>query len=183
MRQGKWPKKEYAHGFELTGKTLGLLGFGNIGKETAKRAIGLGMTVIAFDPFVKSTDMNVRLVTKDELLAQSDIISLHMPFIKAEGPAITSTEFAKVKKGVVIINCARGGVVSEKDLLSALNDGTVRYAGIDVFENEPFTDAQKDLINHPHVSVTPHIGASTDEAQDRVGIEIAERVVEILKQY
>lgn len=181
MRQGKWPKKEYAHGMELTGKTLGLLGFGNIGKETAKRAIGLGMNVIAFDPFIQSTDMNVKLVSKDEVISQSDFISLHMPLIKAEGPAVTSKEFSKMKKGVVIINCARGGVVSEKDLLTALNDGTVRYAGIDVFENEPATEAQIELINHPRVSVTPHIGASTDEAQDRVGIEIAQKVVECLK--
>jgi D-3-phosphoglycerate dehydrogenase len=183
MRQGKWPKKEYAAGFELTGKTLGLLGFGNIGKETAKRAIGLGMKVIAFDPFITSTDMDVELVSKDELLAKADVISLHMPFIKAEGPTLTSAEFAKVKKGVVIINCARGGVVSEKDLLAALNDGTVRYAGIDVFENEPATEAQTELINHPRVSVTPHIGASTDEAQDRVGTEIAQKVVDVLKKY
>ena len=182
MRQGKWPKKEYAKGIELTGKTLGLLGFGNIGKEVAKRAIGLGMKVIAFDPFVTKTDMNVTLCTKDELLAQSDFISLHMPLIKAEGPALGAKEFAKVKKGVIVINCARGGVVSEKDLLEALNNGTVRYAGIDVYENEPITDAQKELINHPHVSVTPHIGASTDEAQDRVGLEIAQKVIDVLKK-
>jgi len=181
MRQGKWPKKEYAHGVELTGKTLGLLGLGNIGRETAKRALGLGMNVIAFDPYVKSIDMDVKLVSKDEILSQSDYISLHMPLIKSEGPALTANEFAKMKKGVIIINCARGGVVSEKDLLAALNDGTVRYAGIDVFENEPFTEAQTELINHPRVSVTPHIGASTDEAQDRVGIEIAEKVVKALK--
>jgi len=181
MRAGKWPKKEYAHGMELTGKTLGLLGFGNIGRETAKRAIGLGMTIIAFDPFVTSTDMNVKLVTKDEVLAQADFISLHMPLNKVEGPTLTAKEFAKMKKGVVIINCARGGVVSEKDLLAALNDGIVRYAGIDVFENEPVTEAQSALINHPRVSVTPHIGASTDEAQDRVGIEIAQKVVACLK--
>ncbi len=183
MRLGKWPKKEYAHGFELTGKTLGLLGFGNIGKEVAKRALGLGMSVIAHDPFITSTDMNIKLVTKDELLQNADIISLHMPLIKAEGPSVTAKEFAAMKKGVVIINCARGGVVSERDLLIALNDGKVRYAGIDVFENEPTTEAQQELINHPRVSVTPHIGASTDEAQDRVGIEIAQRVVEVLKKY
>lgn len=182
MRAGKWPKKEYAHGMELTGKTLGLIGIGNIGKETAKRAIGLGMNVVAYDPFVKEIDLNVQLVSKDELLAISDFISLHLPKIKGEPPALAAPEFAKVKKGVVIINCARGGVVSEQDLLEALNNGTVRYAGIDVFENEPPTEAQSALINHPRVSVTPHIGASTDEAQDRVGIEIATKVVQTLKQ-
>jgi D-3-phosphoglycerate dehydrogenase len=181
MRQGKWPKKEYSKGLELTGKTLGLMGIGNIGKEVAKRAVGLGMTVIAFDPYVTSVDLNVKLVSKDELLAQSDFISMHMPFIKAEGPAIAAPEFAKMKKGVILINCARGGVVSEKDLLDALNNGIVSAAGIDVFETEPPTDAQKELINHPRVSVTPHIGASTVEAQLRVGVEIAQKVVEALK--
>lgn len=183
MMEGKWPKKDYAKGFELTGKTLGLLGFGNIGKETARMAIGLGMTVLAYDPFVAETTMNVKLVTKDDILAQSDIISLHMPFIKSEGPTLTSAEFAKMKKGMVIINCARGGVVSEKDLLAALDDGTVRYAGIDVFETEPAGEAQAALINHPRVSVTPHIGASTDEAQIRVGTEIAQKVVDVLKKH
>lgn len=181
MRNGKWPKKEYAHGFELTGKTLGLIGFGNIGKEVAKRALGLGMTVVATDPFVTSTDMDVKIVSKDELLAMADVISLHIPFIKAEGPTIKKAEFDKMKDGVVLINCARGGVVVEKDLLEALNSGKVKAAGIDVFENEPFTEAQHELINHPKVSVTPHIGASTDEAQERVGQEIAEKVVAVLK--
>ena len=181
MRQGKWPKKEYSKGVELTNKTLGILGFGNIGREVAKRALGLGMTVVAFDPFVNETDLNVKLVTKDELIEQSDYITLHMPLIKAEGPSITSKEFAKMKDGVIIIQCARGGVVSEKDLLEALNSGKVAYAALDVFESEPPTDAQKDLINHPKVSVTPHIGASTVEAQTRVGIEIAQKVVNVLK--
>jgi D-3-phosphoglycerate dehydrogenase len=181
MRSGKWPKKEYSKGIELTGKTLGLMGIGNIGKEVAKRALGLGMTVIAFDPFVTLIDLNVKLVTKDELLAKSDFISMHMPFIKAEGPAIAAPEFAMMKKGVIIINCARGGVVSEKDLLDALNNGIVAASGIDVFETEPPSDAQKELINHPRVSVTPHIGASTEEAQLRVGVEIAQRVIEGLK--
>ncbi len=181
MRLGKWPKKDYSKGIELTGKTLGIMGIGNIGKEVAKRAIGLGMTVIAYDPYVKSTELNVKLVSKDELLANSDFISMHIPFIKTEGPAMTAAEFGKMKKGVILINCARGGVVSEKDLLAALNDGTVSAAGIDVFEAEPPTDAQNELINHPRVSVTPHIGASTEEAQLRVGVEIAEKVVESLK--
>jgi len=180
MRQGKWPKKEYAKGMELTGKTLGLIGIGNIGKEVAKRALGLSMKVIAHDPWVKETGMDVQLVSKDEVLKNSDFISLHIPFIKAEGPSITANEFAKMKDGVVLINCARGGVVKETDLLDALNSGKVKYAGIDVFENEPPTEAQTALINHPHVSVTPHIGAQTDEAQDRVGTEIAEKLVATL---
>ncbi len=180
MRQGKWPKKEYAKGMELTGKTLGLIGIGNIGKEVAKRALGLSMKVIAHDPWVKDTGMDVKLVSKDEVLKNSDFISLHIPFIKTEGPSITATEFAKMKDGVVLINCARGGVVKEADLLEALNSGKVKYTGIDVFENEPPTEAQTALLNHPRVSVTPHIGAQTDEAQDRVGIEIAEKLVATL---
>lgn len=182
MRQGKWPKKEYSKGIELTGKTLGLLGFGNIGKEVAKRAIGLGMTVIAHRRTVTQTDMNVRLVSKEEVIKQSDIISLHMPLIKGEGPAVGEKEIEIMKDGVIIINCARGGVVSEKALLEGLNSGKVAAAGIDVFENEPPTEAQAALINHPRVSVTPHIGASTVEAQNRVGKEIAQKVIDVLKK-
>ena len=180
MPAGNWPKKDYSKGIELTGKTLGLLGFGAIGRETAKRAIGLGMNVIAFDPFVSETDMDVTLVSKDDLLAQSDFISLHMPFIKSEGPALAEAEFAKMKDGVILINCARGGTVKESALLEALNSGKVARAGIDVYETEPPTEAQKELINHPNVSVTPHIGASTVEAQIRVSTEIAQKVVDTL---
>ncbi len=180
MRAGKWPKKEYKKGREVTGKTLGILGIGNIGRETAKRALGLGMTVIAFDPYVKEVDMDVEMVSKDELLAKSDYISLHMPFIKAEGPVLDEAEFKKMKKGVVVINCARGGVVKESALLDALNNGIVDYAAIDVFETEPPSEDQKELINHPNVSVSPHIGASTMEAQERVGVEIAGKVIKAL---
>lgn len=182
MQQGKWPKKEYSEGFELTGKTVGVLGLGNIGREFAKRAIGLCTNVIAHDPYITSTELSLKLVSKDELLANSDIISLHMPKIKGEGPAIGAPEFAKMKDGVVIINAARGGVVSEKDLLDALNSKKVKFAGLDVFENEPPTEAQKELMNHPNVSLSPHIGGSTPEAQTRVGIEIAEKIVETLKK-
>jgi D-3-phosphoglycerate dehydrogenase len=181
MKQGKWPKKEYSKGIELTSKTVGIIGFGNIGKEVAKRCLGLCMTVIAHDPFVKETDMNVKLVTMDELLAQSDFITLHIPFIKETGPTITAKEFAKMKDGVILIDCARGKVVVEKDLLEALNSGKVANAALDVFEVEPPTEAQSALINHPKVSVTPHIGASTMEAQDRVGEEIAGKVIAVLK--
>ncbi len=181
MRAGKWPKKEYSKGIELTGKTLGLLGLGNIGKEVAKRALGLGMKVIAHDPFVTSTDLDVKLTTKDDVIANADFLSLHIPLNKAEGATIKAADFDGMKKGVILINCARGGVVDEKALLDALKSGKVRYAGIDVFASEPPTDDQKELIAHPNVSVTPHIGASTVEAQDRVGIEIAERVVAALK--
>lgn len=182
MRNLKWPKKEYSKGIELTSKTLGIFGLGSIGKEVAKRAIGLGMKVIAYDPLVKSTDLNVKLTTQDEVLKQSDFMSLHIPLDKKVGAAITRKEFDLMKKGVILINCARGGVVSENDLLEALKNGKVAAAGIDVFTNEPVTEVQKELLNHPNVSATPHIGASTNEAQERVGEEIATKVVKALTQ-
>lgn len=181
MRSLKWPKKEYSKGIELTKKTLGILGLGNIGKEVAKRTIGLGMNVIAYDPIIKTTDLNVRLVSMSEVLKQSDFITLHIPLDKKTGAAITKNEFDQMKNGVILINCARGGVVSEKDLLEALRSGKVAAAGIDVFVNEPPTEEQKELLNHPNVSATPHIGASTNEAQDRVGEEIATKVAASLK--
>jgi D-3-phosphoglycerate dehydrogenase len=181
MRNLKWPKKEYSKGIELTGKTLGLFGLGSIGKEVAKRAIGLRMNVIAYDLFVTATDLNVNLATQEEVLKQSDFITLHIPYDKKLGATITKKEFEQMKKGVILINCARGGVVSEKDLLEAIKSGKVAAAGIDVFENEPITDVQKELLSHPNVSATPHIGASTNEAQERVGEEIATKVVNALK--
>lgn len=181
MRNKQWPKKEYSKGIEVTGKTLGIIGLGNIGTEVAKRALGLMMKVVAHDPFVTKTDLNVKLVPKDELLQVSDYITLHVPYDKKRGPIITKAEFDKMKKGVILVNCARGGVVVEKDLLDALNSHKVAYAGMDVFEHEPPTPEEFDLINHPRVSVSPHIGASTLEAQDRVGVEIAEKVVEALQ--
>ena len=181
MRKHEWPKKEYSKGIEITGKTLGIIGLGNIGKEVAKRANGLMMNVVATDPFVKETDLKVKLVSMDELLKVSDYITLHVPLDKVKGAVITKAEFAKMKDGVILINCARGGVVAEKDLLEALNSNKVAFASMDVYEHEPPTPDEYDLINHPRVSVTPHIGASTIEAQDRVGIEIAEKVVESLK--
>jgi D-3-phosphoglycerate dehydrogenase len=180
MRKKEWPKKEFSAGIEVTGKTLGIIGLGNIGREVARRALGLMMTVVAHDPYVTSTDLNVRLVSKDELLRVSDYITLHVPFEKARGAVIARADFEKMKDGVILINCARGGVVVEKDLLDALNTRKVLYAGMDVFEHEPPTPEEFDLINHPRVSVSPHIGASTREAQDRVGVEIAQKVVESL---
>jgi D-3-phosphoglycerate dehydrogenase len=183
MRNKQWPKKEFSAGIEVTGKTLGIIGLGNIGKEVAKRALGLMMTVVAHDPNVKETDLDVKLVSKEELLKVSDYITLHVPFEKAKGPLITKADFDKMKNGVILINCARGGVVVEKDLLDALNSRKVMYAGMDVFEHEPPTPEEFDLINHPRVSVSPHIGASTREAQDRVGVEIADKVAEALNEH
>jgi D-3-phosphoglycerate dehydrogenase len=182
MRNGEWPKKQYSKGQEVTGKTLGVIGLGAIGKETAIRAKGLLMNVIAYDPFVTSNDLDIEMQSFENLLSNSDFISLHVPFDKEKGALISSDEISKMKDGVTLINCARGGVVDEKALLEGLNSGKIAYAGVDVFENEPATEDQKELINHPNVSVTPHIGASTKEAQLRVSIEIAERTVAALKE-
>jgi D-3-phosphoglycerate dehydrogenase len=182
MRDKQWPKKEFSKGIEVTGKTLGIIGLGNIGTEVARRALGLMMNVVAHDPYIKETKFDVKLVSKDELLKVSDYITLHAPYDKARGPIITKEDFDKMKNGVIIINCARGGVVKEKDLLDALNSHKVLYAGMDVYEHEPPTPEEYELITHPRVSVTPHIGASTLEAQDRVGVEIAQKVVEVLNE-
>jgi D-3-phosphoglycerate dehydrogenase / 2-oxoglutarate reductase len=181
MRNKQWPKKEFSAGIEVTGKTLGIIGFGNIGQEVAKRALGLMMKVVACDPFVKSTDLPVPMVNKAELYRVSDYITIHVPFDKSVGPVITQTDFDQMKEGVIFINCARGGVVDEAALLQALNRRRVLYAGLDVFMNEPPTQDDFDLINHPRVSVSPHIGGSTREAQDRVGVEIAQKVVDALR--
>lgn len=180
MRQGKWPKKEYAGGIELYKKTLGIIGLGNIGKEVARRALGFGMHVLAYDPPFSPMDFIVEITTMDRLLTRSDYITLHIPFDKKAGPVLGTKEFDMMKKGVVVVNCARGGVIDQKALLAALESGKVAAAGIDVFEHEPPTEDERALINHPRVSVSPHIAGSTVEAQERVGTEIALKVVKAL---
>ncbi|MBI5473698.1 MAG: D-2-hydroxyacid dehydrogenase [Ignavibacteriae bacterium] len=181
MRHREWPKKEFSKGIEVTGKTLGIIGFGNIGKEVAKRAMGLMMNVVAYDAYINTSDIpEVKMVSIEELFRTADYVTLHVPFDKAHGPVIAKKDFEKMKNGVILINCARGGVVNERDLLEALNNHKVQYAALDVFEHEPPTPEEFELINHPRVSVTPHIGGSTMEAQDRVGVEIAEKVVAAL---
>jgi len=176
MRKGEWNKKAYK-GHELAGKTLGIIGFGVIGKLTAKIALGLGMKVIATDITEIKTNLDVTISTIEDVFRNSDFISLHVP--KMSEPLITAKEIEMMKDGVYIINCARGGVIDEKDLLDALNSGKVSGAGLDVFAEEPTQNME--LVNHPKVSVTPHIGASTIEAQDRIGIIIAEKLVEAFK--
>jgi len=180
MAAGKWEKKKFK-GVELYKKTLGVLGIGRIGQEVAKRALGFEMTVIAYDPFVTQEmlgDLNVKMVSMDELLATSDYITLHMPHIDATHYMLDEPQFAKMKDGVRIVNCARGGVVSEAALLKAMKSGKVAFAGIDVFEEEPVKD--NELTSLPNVSLTPHIGASTVDGQFRVGIELAEKLLELL---
>lgn len=175
-------KKSYAAGIELSGKTLGIIGFGRIGQALAKIALGVGMKVVQYDLYDtpenvnvtffdgQSLSFNVPKLELDALLNTSDFISLHVP----GGDVIGAEEIEKMKDGAAIINAARGGVVNEDALLDALNSGKLKYAALDVFVNEP-TPAVKVLMN-PHVSLSPHIGAATLEAQDRIGTELADLI-------
>ena len=181
-------KKAYAKGVELRGKTLGIIGFGRIGRETAKIALGVGMNVIAFDKFLESAeiklefmggkfvDFNIKISKFEDLLKNSDFISLHVPAQKKH--VIDKKEFDLMKEGVGIINAARGGVLNEIELVSALDSGKVSFAGLDTFENEPKPEIK--LLMHPNISLTPHIGAATNEAQDRIGLELADQIARIL---
>jgi D-3-phosphoglycerate dehydrogenase len=176
MREGKWEKKHY-EGIELNGRTLGLIGFGRISREVAKRAYALGMKVIYTDVIGKAEGFeHFEFVSLEDLLGRSDFISLHIPFDKQAGAAIKAEQFAMMKDGAYLVNCARGGVVCEKALLEALNSGKLAGAAVDVFEEEPTKN--EELIKHPRVSATPHIGASTVEAQTRIGEEIVSIIVE-----
>lgn len=176
MREGKWNKKQYK-GIELSGKTLGLIGFGRIGRELAKKAKALGMKVVYTDILGPAKDCpEYSFVSLDKLLTDSDFISLHVPGNKDKSPVIGKSEFSKMKDGVYLINCARGSVVDEAALLEALNSGKLAGAGIDVYPEEPTENLK--LVNHERVSVTPHIGAATKEAQKRIGAE----VVSIIKE-
>src|SRR5512141_271027 len=177
MKAEKWEKKSF-EGDELGGKTLGLIGIGNIGKEVAKRAAALGMKVVAYDPYVKTADV-VKLVSLDELLAQADYISLHLPKTKESAGMIGKAQLEKMKTGVRIINCARGGIVDEAALYEALTSGKVAGAAVDVFAEEPPTDWK--LLKLDNVIGSPHIGAGTKEAQGRVGAEVADKLIAFAK--
>jgi D-3-phosphoglycerate dehydrogenase len=177
-KAGKWEKKKF-HGFELSGKTLGLIGIGRIGSELAKRAKALGMEVIAYDPYVNKSDF-AAIVDFDALLQKSDYISLHIPKTKETANILNKAAFDKMKKGVVIVNCARGGVVDEDALYDAIVAGTVRVAGVDVYATEPAKEHK--LFSLDQVILTPHIGAQTEEGQQRAGIQIAELVRDALKK-
>lgn len=177
MREGKWEKKNYG-GVELAGKTLGLIGFGRIARSLAKKAKALGMDVVYNDILGAASGVSeYKYMDKDDVLKNADFVSLHIPFNKEAGASIAKREFDIMKDGAYLINCARGGVVDEKALIEALDSGKVAAAGVDVFEKEPTDNTA--LINHPKVSSTPHIGASTKEAQKRIGAE----VVEIIKSF
>lgn len=177
MKAEKWDKKAFEGG-EIGGKTLGLIGIGTIGRETARRALALGMTVIAYDPYVNEAD-GIQLVSLDDLLARSDYISLHVPKTKESANMIGAGQFAKMKNGVRIVNCARGGIIDENALYDALTSGKVAGAALDVFAEEPPTDWK--LMKLDNVIASPHIGASTKEAQARVGAEVAEKLIAFAK--
>lgn len=175
MRNGAWEKKACT-GVEIYGKTLGLIGLGRIGAETAKRARALGMKVIYTNRSGPKTEAEeYSWVPMDELLAKSDFISLHLPAAKDAEPLINRENIAKMKNGVCIINTARGVLVDEEALLEALESGKVAAAGLDVYREEPTKNLQ--LCSHPKVSVTPHVGASTAEAQEHIGEDIVEHIV------
>ena len=173
MKQHKWDKKNL-EGTELFGKTLGIIGCGRIGIEVARRAIAFGMNVLVYDVIPVKTDLAVKQVTLDELLAGADLITVHVP--KQPKPILADAEFQKMKNGVIIINVARGGVVDEKALLAGLNSGKVRHAALDVYDKEPPEDFS--LVDHPNVTPIPHLGAAAVEGQKRAGLE----VVKILKE-
>jgi len=177
MKAETWDKKSF-QGDEIGGKTLGLIGLGNIGHETAKRALALGMNVIAYDLNLKEAE-GITLVSLDELLAQADYISLHLPKTKESTNMLDTEQFAKMKKGVRIINCARGGIINEDALYEALTNGKVAGAALDVFAEEPPTDWK--LVKLDNVIASPHVGAATKEAQARVGAEVAAKLIEFAK--
>ncbi|WP_396183697.1 D-2-hydroxyacid dehydrogenase [Flavobacterium sp.] len=182
-------KKAYANGIELRGKTLGIIGFGRIGQAVAKMALGLGMKVIASDKYVgeavirvdfyNGQFINVDIQTEpmEDLFKHADFITLHVP--AQEGYVIGRDELKGMKDNVGIINAARGGVIDEVALIEALDEGKVLFAGLDVFENEPTPEIK--ILMHPKISLTPHIGAATEEAQDRIGTELAEQIISLLK--
>ena len=179
MKAEKWEKKAF-EGVELSGKVLGLIGIGNIGREVAVRAKALGMTVIASDPYVKEA-AGVTLASLDEVLAKADYISLHLPKTKDSADMIGAAQFAKMKDGVRLVNCARGGIINEAALYDALVSGKVAAAALDVYGEEPPTDWK--LVKHENVICSPHIGATTKEAQGRVGAEVAEKLIEFAKAH
>lgn len=181
-------KKAYAKGTELKGKTLGIIGFGRIGQATAKVAIGAGMKVIAFDPFIEKADLeleffdgqklnfDIKTVSKEEVIKNSDFLTLHVPAQKEY--VIGKDEFDKMKEGVIIVNAARGGVLDEIALVNAIESGKVARAALDVFEKEPQPEIQ--LLMNSSLSLTPHTGAATNEAQDRIGVELADQIKSLL---
>jgi D-3-phosphoglycerate dehydrogenase len=176
MKAGEWIKKKLK-GTELAGKTLGIVGIGRIGKETAKKASALGMTVVAYDPYLEESGMEgVSMVEFDDLLGRSDYVSLHIPHTDETHYLFSSEQFEKMKDSAYLVNCARGGVVDEEALYGALSEGKIAGAAFDVFETEP--PGEHKLLTLDNFFCTPHIGASTKEGQGRVGLEVAKIINE-----
>jgi D-3-phosphoglycerate dehydrogenase len=184
-------KKKYAKGVELRGKTLGIIGFGRIGQFTAKYGLGSGMKILAYDPFTDNATINLEIANQelevsistvklDNLLENSDFISLHVPMPKDGKAVIGSDEFNSMKEGVRIVNASRGGVIDENALTEALKSGKVSFAALDVFVGEPSPSSE--ILNNDKISLTPHIGAATTEAQDRIGTELAEKIINFYNQ-
>jgi D-3-phosphoglycerate dehydrogenase / 2-oxoglutarate reductase len=181
MRQGIWEKKKFM-GVEIAGKTLGVIGLGNIGRQAAERGVGLKMSVIGYDPIVKSETglpAGVKLASLDDVITKSDFITLHVPLTTDTKDLFNAATFARMKKGSFLINCARGGIVNEADVLEALKSGQLAGAALDVFGKEP--PEPSPLFAHENLIATPHLGASTKEAQEKVAIELAEVFVGYLK--
>jgi D-3-phosphoglycerate dehydrogenase len=184
-------KKKYSKGTEVIGKTIGIIGFGRIGQKVAKMALGLGMKVLATDPMISEAKIDVEIfqpteetikvtipiktVPFEEVIKKSDFITFHIPMPADKKPVITAKEIEMMKDGVFIINDARGGIIDENALLDGLKSGKVAYAGMDVFINEPTPNPE--LLKMPNVSLTPHVGGSTVEAQNRIGLELADKII------
>lgn len=179
---GTWDRKSFV-GVELNNKIIGIIGLGRIGAEVAKRAKVFGMHVMAYDPFLteeRAEKLGVQLASVDEVAEQADFITVHTPLTKDTHHLISKPQFARMKKGVRIINCARGGIIDEAALLEAIEDGIAAGAAFDVFENEP-PEPDHPFLNHPKIIVTPHLGASTIEAQENVAVDVSEEVLHILR--
>ena len=180
MKAGQWEKKKFM-GVELFNKTLGIIGLGSIGNQVAKKAQGLEMVVVAYDPFLsddRAKALGIEKVSLDELFSRSDFITIHTPLTPETRNLINSETIRKMKNGVRIINCARGGIINEKDMYEALKSGRVAGAALDVFEKEPPEDFS--LIGLDNVICTPHLGAATEEAQENVAIAVAEQIADYL---
>lgn len=185
-------KKNYGGGVELKGKTMGILGFGRIGQETARLALAMGMKVLPVDLYVEQATIDIELFEMDQasisvklktvgldaMLSRSDYITVHVPF-SGSRPLLGKEEMAKMKEGVILVNTARGGIIGEDALLEALESGRVKAAALDVFNNEP--SPNQALLNHPRISVSPHIGAATGEAQENIGKELADQIIEFFE--
>ncbi len=189
-------KKKYSKGIEVNGKTIGIVGFGRVGQKVAKIALGLGMKVLAADPAVPEAKIDVEIflrcdetvtvtipvkaVSFDEVITKSDFITFHIPMPADKKPVITAKEIDMMKTGVFIINDARGGIIDEKALYDGLTSGKIAYAGIDVFLDEPTPNPE--LLKLPNVSLTPHVGGSTVEAQNRIGLELADKIIDFFSR-